>query len=38
MGAVAVARDHFLDELDVALQKPSDLGGWQDFKWEFRDG
>ena len=38
MGAVPVSRDSFLDQLEESLQKESDLGSWQDFRWEYRDG
>ncbi len=37
MGATIVSRDNFLDELEQSLEKPSDLGSWQHFKWEFED-
>jgi leucyl/phenylalanyl-tRNA--protein transferase len=33
LGAQVVQRDTFLDELEVALQKPSDLGQWHHFTW-----
>jgi len=38
MGAIPVSRDRFLDQLEESLQKESDLGSWQDFRWEYRDG
>jgi len=38
LGATATARDSFLDELEESLKRPSDLGSWQDFNWEYRDG
>ena len=38
MGAKIIDRDIYLDELREALQKPSDLGLWQHFKWEYEDG
>ena len=38
LGAEVVPRDTFLDALKVALTKPSDLGSWQHFKWEYDDG
>lgn len=38
MGAKIIDRDIYLDELREALQKPSDLGLWQHFKWEYDDG
>jgi leucyl/phenylalanyl-tRNA--protein transferase len=37
LGAQVVERDIFLDELYEALQKPSDLGGWQHFSWEYHE-
>jgi leucyl/phenylalanyl-tRNA--protein transferase len=37
LGAKTVERDMFLDALHEALQKPSDLGSWQHFKWEYKD-
>ena len=37
LGAQLVERDIFLDELHEALQKPSDLGDWQHFSWEYHD-
>ncbi len=37
LGAKTVERDTFLDELHEALQKPSDLGSWQHFRWEYKD-
>ena len=37
LGAQVVERDIFLDELHIALQKPSDLGHWCDFLWEYKD-
>lgn len=37
LGAVIVSRDEFLDSLEVTIQKPSDLGSWKQFKWEYYD-
>ncbi|MEA3491563.1 MAG: leucyl/phenylalanyl-tRNA--protein transferase [Campylobacterota bacterium] len=37
MGATIVSRDNFLDKLEQSLEKPSDLGSWRDFKWEFAE-
>jgi leucyl/phenylalanyl-tRNA--protein transferase len=37
LGAQVVERDIFLDELHQALQKPSDLGYWHHFAWEYKD-
>ncbi|CUV66289.1 Leucyl/phenylalanyl-tRNA--protein transferase [Sulfurovum sp. enrichment culture clone C5] len=31
LGAVEISRDDFLDRLKLTLQKPSDIGSWQDF-------
>jgi len=35
LGAECVARDIYLDALQEALDKPSDLGKWQHFKWSY---
>ncbi len=37
MGAVEISRDRFLDELDKALLKSSDLGSWEKFTWEYKE-
>lgn len=37
LGAIDIPRDTFLDELEESLTKPSDLGSWQHFKWEYKD-
>ncbi|WP_366938085.1 leucyl/phenylalanyl-tRNA--protein transferase [Sulfurovum sp.] len=37
LGAEVVERHIFLDELHETLQKPSDLGFWHDFSWEYKD-
>ena len=37
LGAQTVPRERFLDELHDALQKPSDLGSWQQFQWQYKD-
>jgi len=37
MGAVAIPRDRFLDELDVAVSKPEDKSSWKDYHWEYKD-
>ena len=37
LGAITVSRDSFLNELEESLVKPSDLGSWQDFRWEYQD-
>jgi len=38
MGAVLVERTIFLDELEDALQDGGDIGSWQHYKWEYKDG
>ena len=38
LGAQVVPRDIFLDELHDTILKPTDLGSWQDFIWEYEDG
>jgi leucyl/phenylalanyl-tRNA--protein transferase len=38
LGATVISRDRFLDELEESLEKPSDLGLWQHFNWEYSDG
>jgi leucyl/phenylalanyl-tRNA--protein transferase len=35
MGAVTIDRNHFLDALAEALDKPSDIGSWADYTWEY---
>ena len=37
LGAKVVPRDVFLDALQLALDKPSDIGQWHDFSWEYND-
>jgi leucyl/phenylalanyl-tRNA--protein transferase len=37
LGARTIPRDSFLDTLEQSLNKSSDLGSWQDFKWEYID-
>jgi len=37
LGAETVPRDIYLEELKTALHKPSDLGHWHDFSWEYSD-
>lgn len=37
LGAVEVPRVHYLDRLERALNKPSDLGSWQDFEWTYKE-
>lgn len=38
LGAKVVHRNRFLDELQETITKPTDLGSWQDFIWEYEDG
>jgi len=35
LGAEVVEREKYLDALEKALEKPSDLGSWQDFTWSY---
>jgi len=35
LGAEVVDREDYLDALENALGKPSDLGSWQDFRWSY---
>jgi len=37
LGAVEVDRNRYLDELAQALQKPSDIGSWQNFEWRYEE-
>ena len=37
LGATAISRDRFLDELKESQMEPDDLGSWQHFKWEYND-
>jgi len=37
MGAKNINRDKFLDELEESLTRSSDLGSWQNFKWEYKE-
>lgn len=37
LGAVEVSRDVYLEELETALGKPSDIGIWHDFHWEYKE-
>ena len=37
LGAQTVPRTRFLRELEDALQKPSDLGSWQAFEWNYKE-
>jgi leucyl/phenylalanyl-tRNA---protein transferase len=38
LGAEVVERDLFLDSLELAIEKPSDIGSWQHFTWEYDNG
>ena len=38
MGAVSIPRDRFLDALSAALEKPSDIGSWAEYHWEYEHG
>ena len=35
LGAEVVERDIFLDALSLSIEKPSDIGSWQDFFWTY---
>ena len=37
LGALPVARGRFLAELEAALLKPSNIGSWSKFHWEYED-
>ena len=37
LGAEVVERDIFLDELEIAIEKPTDFGKWHDFTWEYKE-
>ncbi len=37
LGAEVVTRNRYLNELQEALEKPSDLGHWHDFAWEYEE-
>ena len=37
LGAEVVERDIFLDALSLAVEKPTDFGSWQDFKWIYKE-
>ncbi len=38
LGAEVIERDLFLDALEEAIEKTTDFGSWQHFKWEYEDG
>jgi len=35
LGAEVIDRDYFLDMLEQTIEKHTDLGSWQDFKWDY---
>ena len=37
LGAQTVPRERYLEELEEALQKPSDLGSWQTWRWQYKE-
>ena len=37
LGAQEVTRNIFLDDLALAIQKPSDFGSWENFHWEYKE-
>lgn len=37
LGAVEVGRNRYLDELETALNKPSDIGYWHKFNWNYEE-
>jgi len=37
LGAEVVERDFFLDALEMTIDKPTDLGSWQDWTWSYGD-
>ena len=37
LGAEVVQRDVFLNELELAVKKPSDFGSWKSFSWEYKE-
>ena len=37
LGAEVVERNIFLDALEVTIEKPTDLGSWQTFHWEYKE-
>ena len=38
LGAEVVKRDLFLDSLELTIKKPTDIGSWQHFTWEYDNG
>jgi len=38
LGAEVVERNLFLDSLELAIEKPTDVGSWQHFTWEYDNG
>ncbi|WP_292655413.1 leucyl/phenylalanyl-tRNA--protein transferase [Nitratifractor sp.] len=37
LGAVAVPRQQFLEELEAALSSAPELGSWSNYRWEYQD-
>ncbi len=37
LGAVAVPRQRFLEELESALQSAPEVGSWSNYRWEYHD-
>lgn len=37
LGAQVIQRDDFLDALDIAMDKQTDSGSWQDFNWIYKE-
>jgi leucyl/phenylalanyl-tRNA--protein transferase len=37
MGAIEVDRERYLDQLERALTKPSDIGNWHAFNWKYEE-
>lgn len=38
LGATLVARELFLEQLEVSLCDGGDIGSWHNYKWEYEDG
>ncbi len=37
LGAEVVEREIFLDALEIAIEKPTDFGKWDDFSWNYKE-
>ncbi len=37
LGAVEVDRENYLNQLEMSLEKPSDVGFWHDFNWNYEE-